>query len=291
MNHSGLSIPEITYEILLNLDYKSILWFCCTNKEYFGISQDDWFWKRKVEKDFKPTINYLPTNVSHRKIYINLINTDQHIESHISNGDLYILVWLKHSKNYNFNDLTLFELATRREHLHILDWLCEIEPDNIFTDSILETAFDYGKHEVLKWLKDRGVRISEIYVHTALRRGDLWILKWLKEQGVTFNRGQVSISLFYCYFHIADWLYEQGLVPDDTFFDIFTQYNNIPILEWLKTRGIMPPREFAVSQAITDGHLEGLKWLYDNGYPIEERHLNNTWNPHIIAWLNENDII
>jgi hypothetical protein len=86
-------IEEINYEILLNLDYKSIFSFFSTSKQYYKLCTNDYFWKRMVQRDYPQVFTYKPNKITFREMYKNMYRGVDYINNIIEDVDMYIIIW------------------------------------------------------------------------------------------------------------------------------------------------------------------------------------------------------
>ncbi len=77
-----ISVSEITQEILLNLDYDSIINFCRVNKQAINFCNDPYFWLSKAKQDFNVTPDFFKsTNLSPSQRYLQILTENGGIAS------------------------------------------------------------------------------------------------------------------------------------------------------------------------------------------------------------------
>jgi hypothetical protein len=176
-------IPEIIYDIILNLDYKTILSLGSTNKNFNLLCSNHHLWFKLLKRDFPIVLSYKPDNISYQQMYKNLIS-NPNMEYAAVYGDLYILVWLIERGQKPNHDLVM--IASGCGHLHILKWLNQ--------KGILKTIFglewaadwaaDKGHLEILIWFKEQNILPTSFGADGAASNGNIKILLWLKDQGI-----------------------------------------------------------------------------------------------------------
>lgn len=142
-------LPEITSQILLNLDYDELMNACRINKDFNKVCHDDYFWKLKIEHDFGTITHYKLPNISHHQQYIYLMAT----------------------KNPN--------RAAAEDRLDILEWLAQY---NIFPDENgANEAVKSGQLKVVKWLLEHNIEPDQYIIDEAASSDDWDMLELLAD--------------------------------------------------------------------------------------------------------------
>jgi hypothetical protein len=115
-------IPEITSQVLLSLNYDTIMNICKTNRGFNRVCQDDHFWKLKVEHDYDLATQYKPSNITYRQEYIDLV-TIKDPNSAAKMGMLYILEWFALHGRYPDLDQDAINDIVKRGYLDVVRWL------------------------------------------------------------------------------------------------------------------------------------------------------------------------
>jgi hypothetical protein len=262
--HVGLSsIEEVNQQIILKLDYNSILSLCSTNKEYSKLCGQDYFWKRMVERDFRGVFEYKPENISYREMYRNLYQIKD-IKNILKKDDLYLIAWY----HLNIHKVDANQIAMKG-NLKVLKWLKEqrVLPDQWGADYAIQKR----RSEVIKWMIEQGVLPSEASVNWIAEGGDLNLLIWLKEHGILPNQHGANLVAVQGHLEILIWLKEQGILPNQWGAnEAAGRYNNFGILKWLGEQGILPEQKGA-NWAARIGDIEVLKWLKEQGILPDQR--------------------
>src|SRR6516164_3976724 len=99
--HKQIQKPEynlpddVTYQILLNLDLKSVDQLCITSQSFYKLCQDDAFWKEKykVDKLDVTFLNDLDINQAIYKIAYDIIANGKHVYNKMIKHDYYQLMF------------------------------------------------------------------------------------------------------------------------------------------------------------------------------------------------------
>ncbi len=67
-------LPELDFQIMLNLNYNELSYLCTVNKEYVKLCSNDYFWKQKYLIDF-PNSNYFKSWSWKQNYYVKLTKT------------------------------------------------------------------------------------------------------------------------------------------------------------------------------------------------------------------------
>jgi uncharacterized protein YciI len=262
ISHQGLSsIEEVNQEILLNLDYNSIISLCSTNKEYNRLCSQDYFWRRMVERDFNEVIQFKPVNITYKEMYKNLYYLkDAYV---IEKGDLYLIAWY-HLKIRSLNKINA-NLAARNGHLEVLSWL---EQRGILADQIgADMAAENGQLEVLKWLEQKDIFPDKNGANMAAYNGHLKVLIWLEQRNIHPDNEGAELAAENGHLEVLKWLEQKGILPNQRGANWAAANGHLEVLFWLEQRGILP-NQWGANNAANNRQLEVLKCLAErNIYP------------------------
>lgn len=288
MEYSGLSeLPELNRLILLELSCSEFLRVCQTSREYYEYSQDQVFWKMRLEKDYPGASKFKPEDLTYsehyRQFYISfkLHNPAEAgyfpvLDWMVEKGDKPDLFWvyypdetlslrlmewlLQHGKTLHDNRLLD---AADHGHLKVLKWLeaHEMIPDSDTADRAIET----GQLEVLKWLARKGI-FPSWGADLAVEHGHLEVLKWMYEEHNMLPSIESVMMVFSL--EISKWLEEKGIPPIQENANTAACGGSLEILEWLETRGIMPDSN-AIVWAARNKHFEVVKWAIQRNIQID----------------------
>jgi hypothetical protein len=204
------SVSELDYEVLLKLDYKSILSMILTNSLYYSICSSEYFWKQKLERDYPDLTSYISSNYKSTYRVLDKLKLDDRwvIHKAIGSGNLYILVWL--SQNGIFPNIQDIIISVRYGNLDILRWFTNLGiPLN---QNLANIAAEYGYIHILEWLKERNILPTTEGANLAIGTGKLNVLIWLKQNNILPNIDGVEIAIRECRLNIIEWLKDQLLL-------------------------------------------------------------------------------
>jgi hypothetical protein len=216
--HQGLSpIEEVNQEILLNLDYDSIISLCSTNKEYNKLCSQEYFWRRMVVRDFNEVIQFKPVKITYKEMYKNLYHLKD-IKSAIEKGDLYLIAWY-HLKIGPLNREEA-NLAVRNGHLEALEWL---EQRGILPDERGANLAVWNGHlEVLIWVEHRGILPNRYGAN------------WAEHRGILPNQWGVNWTAANEQLEVLKWLEQKGILPNQDGANFAARNGKLEVLIWLK---------------------------------------------------------
>lgn len=265
--------PEIMMQILLPLDYESLINACQTNKDLDAICQDQYFWKLKVEHDYGSVTKDKPTNISYRQQYFDLViidNQEDAANDAAENGRLDILKWLAQRGVYPDVEIGV-DLAAINGHLEVLKWLAQ---HNIYPDQEgVNGAAEKGYLEVLKWLAQRNLHPDQDGANDAAGAGQLDVLAWLEQQDTPIRPDEYGVidATHGGQLEVLKWLAQRGVYPDQRVADEAAIYGHLNILKWLAQTMNINPSQVGINWAARHGQLEVLKWsAQHNIYPNQE---------------------
>ena len=201
--------PEISLQILSQLDDTSLLKICSVNKYFFQICRQEDLWKLKLSQKFGFDIwKDKSENQTYQELYFELSEillrkyppdierTDQRIirnypinppEIAAIHGKLEFLKWLITS-GYDFDKPTGFWLALKNGHLNILKWLANQTPIN---PSYVNVATENGYLDIVQWLVlDQKLIPDRRVIEKAYQKGHQDVVKWLIDQRIYSTTSQ-----------------------------------------------------------------------------------------------------
>lgn len=155
---------------------------------------------------------------------------------------------------------------------------------------LLNSAAYYGHLNVMKWL------LSKHYVwdpYSPLPK------KEYDEKCSLVTQFSWPFSSFACAFatkndqlHILKWLKQTNHFDSDACLSLSSSHGYNHILTWMKEERILPdPSKYICSNAASNGHLNTLIWLVENGYPCNSHTCKSALeNGHldVLKWLAAN---
>ena len=203
-------VHELDFRILLNMDYNSLMKICQTDKYLNQICQDDYLWRKEVERDFgKEVIKYKPERETYRQQYEHLRKVKDPNEEAMK-GRLDGLIILE--QRGVLPDENGANGAAEKGHLHILEWL---EQRGILPDEEGANYAAMNEHlNVLEWLEKRGILPDINGANFAAENGHLHVLEWLEQRGILPNFNGANSAAMNGHLHILEWLEKRGILPD-----------------------------------------------------------------------------
>ena len=255
---SFTGVPELDWNILLELDYQSLARACQASTEINRICQDDRFWKEKVRHEFGVD-QYKPERISYQQQYRELVEAEDYVIA-IINNRLDILIALE-KKEIVFPDYDLMNAidgAAQNGHLQVLEWLAvrNILP----TPSGANWAAWGGHLQVLKWLASRNILPTQRGADWAAAYGHLQVLKWLAERNILPTQEGADLAAVNGHLQVLEWLATKNILPTREIADYVAMSGQLQVLEWLEARNILPTQRGA-DWAAMNGQLQVLEWL------------------------------
>ncbi len=193
MNLTG--IKDIDFKILNELDDKSLVKYCTTNKEANKVCNNQIFWMNRTIKIFPYVyVEILRKNKGNKEwseYYIddlrkiNTRNANRYLLKGSKEGRMdFVLISLNKEANIHIDDV---RLASKNGHLEVVKYLvslgANIRSENDFA---LKYASRNGHLEVVKYLVSLGANIHADYdyaVKYASQNGHLDVVKYLVSLG------------------------------------------------------------------------------------------------------------
>jgi hypothetical protein len=242
-----------------------------------------------------------------------------------STGDISIIEWFT-SQGFILNGL-VWRGATKRGHIHILEWIKNWDPDQKIKIDILEclkSASAKGHVHVLKWFLNNNFitkndfHLKQVY-NSGAENGHLNIIQWIYSKSNPLPRECLSIAARNGHMDILFWAHQEGLIP--------IKRSNVNILWWTDidhgeamtwsqsdhhpggarmTCGRSPHHRYhevcvenrsnqnedysLCYSAATSGNLKNLKWLKEKGCLWDEETCSKAaceGHLHILSWARE----
>jgi len=162
--------PEININFLLYLPYQDILAFCQSNRTYYNLCNDVYFWATKAFVEFKIDPNYFYLNSKHprllyldianlyNKCILNRNNIKQCIFDIALKGDFYLVSYLL---SFEFNLNAALAGASIGGHLDLVEYLLSyIQPTANILKLILDNAAESGHLNIVNYILLLGVTIN-----------------------------------------------------------------------------------------------------------------------------------
>ncbi|PRP76190.1 hypothetical protein PROFUN_13736 [Planoprotostelium fungivorum] len=220
----------------------------------------------------------------------------EHIMSTIAkhssrNGHLNVLLYAidRHATSHP----TYFKNAARGGHLHILDHLHDLAPDNSFISApgAARCAIKGGHLHVLKWLHERQLPLYSSSTWHAAGYFHLEVWEWLVEKGYKIYPTSLT-SVVRHPTRAIEWLEKFSVRGIDYsehkgLCSIAAEMGRLNLLKHLRSRGC-PWESDIMGRTITAGHLHILVYLHENGFQLESFHFDiasSQGHTHIIEYL------
>ena len=185
------------------------------------------------------------------------------IDDASNRGHLNVLEWA-HDQGYTFSLYVSLNVAGRG-HIHILEWLLskglEVHPD------VGVEASCYGYLDILKWVVDNKLIVTTSFAiiwKNALQDNQLHIIKYLKENNLCVDMLKLvsKNSFANTNLDVAKYLYKEFG------FRVSTS-GSLDVVQWIDSENVEPTIDNYIN-ACSKGHLDTIKYLYQNNYPINK---------------------
>jgi len=157
--------------------------------------------------------------------------------------------------------------AALNGNVKMMDWLYTTGtiPCIWWTKGLCCTAATAGKLEILKWAKDKGLKLSGAFNGAVL--GDHpQILDWLKTNGLLpKKRIRYSNYISYGHFPMLNWLKKNGYEWDGEEYETAAKTNNLRMFKWLGQNGC-PWEPKAALEVIKSNHLRLFNWIIKSNH-------------------------
>ena len=228
MNLTG--IKDIDFKILNDLDDKSLVKYCSTNKEANKVCNNQIFWMNRVLKTFPYVdVEILRKNKGNRQwseYYIddlrkiNTSNVDKYLKKGSEEGRMdIVMISINKGADIHAADDYAVQWASESGHIEVVKYLVSVGADiHAADDYAVQLGSKNGHLEVVKYL---------VSVGADIRTDDDWAVRWASRSG------------------------------------------HLEVVKYLVSLGanIRAEDDFAVRVASSNGHLEVVKYLVSLGAP------------------------
>lgn len=188
----------------------------------------------------------------------------------------------------------------RRNYMHIILWAMTMKPNYKWNEQAFVFGIKYNRLEILKWLNEQKCPWDEKTCDKAAYRGHLDIIRWaLEDQKFKCSTLWCRIAAEQGKIHIVQWAHEKGYIdPTNTYYlcTWIATGGNLELLKWACATGY-PLNRTVCRNAAQFGRLEILKWAIEQGChwhhiitPRLHEFAAKFGHPHIVQWLQENNI-
>lgn len=189
------------------------------------------------------------------------------ILEHIVNINLYIP-----AGSTTFNKLVQFG------SIKLLEWLISI--GFYFSLNAFYYAAKDNSIEKIEWLISHGLSVAHLCSEVA-RAGNLEILKWAIERGYGYTISTETLNYAFKSNNkeLIEWLINEKKIKITSYTNVIA-YRDLEILEWAKAENVhFNPNN--LSEALSTGDLNIIKWVIENGCRTEEILLINALNTYM----------
>lgn len=191
---------------------------------------------------------------------------DEQVTIHAStHGHLKLLQWaIANRCNVNWHCQIA---AAKGGHIHILDYIQEVDGSSIYCNFIADEAGKSGHIVVLDWLVAKGYNIDQWLRNVdqyAAEYDNVNVLIWLRSRSAlnTRNPSMFSTAASNGNIRILKWLKVNGYSGNSYSFYRAAINGKLRALKWLAANGFQP--DISVYMAASTGQIAVLKWLKDN---------------------------
>jgi len=269
------SVPELDFEILLNMDLPELLNMCQSNLYLNSICNNDYFWQMKVAQDYgEEIVTMKPAHETYQGQYVRIYNTlraPDYLQRQVSLDATIVLEKMGIVPNeWNAHYAAMFGDIPK------LEWL---EQRGILPSSNdARYAAQQGHVDTLRWLAERGILPGDDAWYKILDgRNTKAVIRWLLIEGP-----QEYPELF-----TSD---EAEFVQFDPVLYYWAAERDLETLQWLVQISGQPLTEEAANAAVTNNNLEILEWLTQQGifpeqWAVDEALENEAWS--VLGWLTQ----
>jgi hypothetical protein len=181
-------------------------------------------------------------------------------------GHLHILQFFGSSKIWQKKYLQ--KKASLNGHLHILEYIYELNPEYLNIEAIFRSALDGSQLHIYKWickLSNEPIQVTGIY--GLCKKCDL---EFIKEIGPEKIKNKFIGSYAAQSPEIMEWLHENGILKK-CYYACITSQGSLEMIEWFKDLGYeLGEDEFEsiAQEAARGGYLHILEWVNRN-YKIQ----------------------
>lgn len=272
-------IDDVDRVILLNLDDKSLLNACMSNKRSADISTNDNFWNQRIQHIYNVDLSDYKKENTYKEVYrILRENKDsKHSElEEVSKRGYFPLVkqLIEEDKlKDHLHNNGVLGWAARNGHLQIVKYLIEeAEVKFHITDELaLFWAAHTGQLTILKYLIGAGAEYNYRILRTAATDGHLSIVKYLIEEldvDIDDDDKNYSIAVAAENGHISIVKYLNEIIKVHTWLDfslsMAAQHGHLHVVKYLvEETGANSHDGEALNLAVIDEHISVIKYLIE----------------------------
>ena len=153
--------------------------------------------------------------------------------------------------------------AARGGHKNILEWVMQKYKINY---RATEYAAKGNHFELLKWLYDKGIKLTDTGNAYSVKTGNMEMIKWFFERNDYVDDGCLHYAVKNNNMDLVKWLYEKDNESLWALCDHAIAEGKLEILKWTLNRGFVMQSKSPYSCSMHGGHIEILEWLKENGY-------------------------
>lgn len=214
----------------------------------------------------------------------------------IKKGNLEVLQWMRGVYLRNWSDERVMETALLEGRLEVVEWL--LGWGATLPSVACEMIASTGDLEKLKWVCERGGKVSQDIAWQAVLRGHTEIVRWMKERKAIddfwLHHDVVETVAAAGHWEMLRWLmFEEGIRSNDATLCIFiARKGDIELLRRARDEAGCTWTKSTCTSAAMHGHLELLTWLIENGCPWDPQECLAAAStpppqPHVIAWIQQ----
>ena len=182
--------------------------------------------------------------------------------------------------------------AASRGHLHVLEWMFQNANKKIkVTPKLVGKAARNGHMHILEWLQERDQQIPllQVLCEKAAKGGYLNILEWATKNGAQFGYNTFVQAIIGGHMKTIQYLNDCGAATwTEEVLGIAAEMGHLEVLKWTFENGITNYKKICESSA-TGGHLDILKWIHKNNLPWKKDWIcyfpqHNTDYLHALKW-------
>lgn len=211
-----LHIPELDQSIALHLELPHLLNLKQCNQYLNELLSTNIFWKHKVQHDYGVAA-YKPAHESYAEQYQRLYN---------SNADMYYIVMLG----------LLDEVIINAQQINEVIYEVQTEEGPLEEFTLADLAFYYQHYDIMMYLIDQNIELSDNVVEYAARDGLLNILEWFASDGVLPTFYGVDLAIYNHHTDTVRWLVQNHIYPSSASLEYAIEHQLQDILNILQVQ-------------------------------------------------------
>lgn len=189
-------------------------------------------------------------------------------------------------ENYCPKDKEVCHWAAEVGNLEILQWL---KDHDYKLGEICDIAAEKNHLNVLQWAKENGCSLSDNICIYAAENNNLDMLQWARENECPWNNKVCIRAAAKSHFEILKWAITNGCpVNNSKICSIVAGLGESDLIQWLHYAGC-PWDVSTCIEAACSGHFEILKWVIENGCPVNNPSICTIIAEHgnleLLKWL------